>query len=106
MAGLHNDLNVLLTLSIFARLVEDQSSKYNYEINDHQCTKGYYLAYDTFPQWSTIVNTKSTPNNVNQAALQENKMDCRKECEAKICCAPCSLGYCSALCKNIRWEVM
>jgi hypothetical protein len=53
--------------------VEDQSSKYNYEINDHQCTKGYYLANDTFPQWSTIANTKSTPNNVKQAALQENK---------------------------------
>jgi hypothetical protein len=34
---------------VFSRLVKGQTPKCNYEINDHQFTKGYYLVVGIYP---------------------------------------------------------
>jgi hypothetical protein len=44
MGGSHSDIDMLQRSPVFARLAVGHTRECNYEINDHQHTKGYDLA--------------------------------------------------------------
>ncbi|XP_071688312.1 uncharacterized protein [Rutidosis leptorrhynchoides] len=59
--GSNNDINVLNQSDLFKELLEDRSPPCNYTVNGLSFTRGYYLADDIYPDWSTLVKLfKST----------------------------------------------
>ncbi|XP_071704217.1 uncharacterized protein [Rutidosis leptorrhynchoides] len=60
-AGSNNDINVLNQSDLFKELLEDRSPPCNDTVNGLSFTRGYYLADDIYPDWSTLVKSfKST----------------------------------------------
>jgi hypothetical protein len=65
-----NDINVLDRSSIFAALAEGRTAPFNYTINRHEYTMGYYLANVIYPNWSIFVKTISKSLGVKRNILQ------------------------------------
>jgi hypothetical protein len=59
--GFLNDINVLHQSLLFVKLAEGDASKVNYNVNGHDYTMGYYLAYEIYPTWATFVKTIPSP---------------------------------------------
>ena len=66
---------------MFARLAEEHSPEVNFEVNGHQYTKGYYLAYGIYPQWSNLVKTISNPQEEKRARFAQAQESARKDVE-------------------------
>jgi hypothetical protein len=45
----HNELTVLSRSPLFSRLVADDAPLISYEVDNHEYTIGYYLAYGIYP---------------------------------------------------------
>jgi hypothetical protein len=55
--GSLSDINVLHRSHLFAKLASGEAPAYNYKLNDHDYTIGYYLADGIYPSWGTFVKT-------------------------------------------------
>lgn len=74
MPGSHNDLNVLHRSPVFDGIAKGETPAVNFRVNGHNYSMGYYLADKIYPDWATLVKTKSHPVNAkdeNFAAAQE-----------------------------------
>ncbi|GKD87080.1 zinc finger, CCHC-type containing protein [Tanacetum coccineum] len=55
----NNDLNVLYGSPLFDDEIADRAPECPFVVNGHTYRKGYYLADDIYPAWSTFVKTFS-----------------------------------------------
>jgi hypothetical protein len=51
------------------KLAEGDASKVNYNVNGHDYTMGYYLAYGIYPTWATFVKTIPSPRGEKENIL-------------------------------------
>ncbi|XP_045088213.1 uncharacterized protein [Aegilops tauschii subsp. strangulata] len=68
-------------VKVFVRLAEGHSPEVNYEINGHHYNKGYYLADDIYPQWSTLVKTIPNPQGEKRPKFVQMQESARKDVE-------------------------
>ena len=81
MTGSHNDINVLQSSHVYARLAEGNAPIVNFEVNGHQYNQGYYLADGTYPQWSTFVKTIPNPQGEKRSRFAKEQESYRKDVE-------------------------
>jgi hypothetical protein len=55
------------------KLAEGDASKVNYNVNGHDYTMGYYLAYGIYPTWATFVKTIPSPRGKKRIYLPLHK---------------------------------
>ena len=65
--GSVSDIKVLQQSHLFTQLASGKAPAWNYMVNDHDYTMGYYLADGVYPSWSifvkTIIHPKSKKHN-------------------------------------------
>ena len=66
---------------MFARLAKGHTPPCNFQINGNPYDKGYYLADDIYPRWSTFVKTISEPLGQNQSYFAAEHEGARKDVE-------------------------
>jgi hypothetical protein len=59
--GSLNNITVLHRSPLFAKLPSGDTPAYNYKVNEHDYTMGYYLADEIYPSSVTFVKTIPTP---------------------------------------------
>jgi hypothetical protein len=55
-----------------------------FEVNAHQYNKGYYLADDIYPPWTTLVKIIRCPNGEKEAMFAKEQEMARKNVERAI----------------------
>ncbi|GJW07753.1 ALP1-like protein [Tanacetum coccineum] len=73
-AGANNDLTILNNSPLFDDLLDDVAPVAPFECNGVAFEKGYYLADDIYPQWSSFVKS-FTVANLEKNALFKRKQD-------------------------------
>ena len=86
MARSHNDIYILQRSLVFLSLAKRNAPECNYEINDHEYTKRYYLADGIYPEWSTFnlatfVNTISISQGNKRSTFVSEYKSCKKNVE-------------------------
>ncbi|GKE23703.1 ALP1-like protein isoform X1 [Tanacetum coccineum] len=73
--GSNNDLNVLYGSPLFDDLLADKAPEVSFQVNGKTYEKGYYLADEIYPQWSTFVKAFSIardPKTIKFKRVQES----------------------------------
>ena len=73
--------SVLQLSLVFARLAEGHSLEVNFKINGHRYNKGYYLADNLYPRWSTLVKTIPNPRGEKRQIFAQMQESARKDVE-------------------------
>lgn len=81
MPGSCNDINVLNRSPVFDALAQGRTPAVNFEVNGNNYSMGYYLADKIYPDWATLVKTKSKPQNPKDENFAKAQESCRKDVE-------------------------
>ncbi|GMQ07001.1 hypothetical protein CsSME_00051378 [Camellia sinensis var. sinensis] len=81
MFGSHNDLNVLDRSPLFFDLAQGKALPIHYTINGHSYNMSYYLADGIYPQWTTLVQTISSPQGAKKQHFAMMQESARKDVE-------------------------
>jgi hypothetical protein len=80
-AGSHNDINVIQRSPVFDDLAHGRTVPIQFNVNNHEYTIGYYLVDKIYPEWATIVKTKSHPVNAKDQTFATTQESARKDVE-------------------------
>jgi hypothetical protein len=61
-SGSHTDINVRQCSLVFDDLGHRSTVLFHFTVNDHDYNMGYYLVDKIYPEWTTLVKTKSHPS--------------------------------------------
>jgi hypothetical protein len=81
MPGSHNDINVLQRSPIFDGIANGTTPPVNFVVNGNSYSMGYYLADKIYPDWSTLVKTRSQPANAKDCVYAKAQESVRKDME-------------------------
>ena len=81
MPGSHNDINVLHRSPVFDALAKGETPPVEFTINGNKYNMPYYLADKIYPDWATLVKTKSHPVNDKDENFAEAQESARKDVE-------------------------
>jgi hypothetical protein len=79
--GSANDINVLQRSPVFDDLANGRAPRVNFNINGNSYNMGYYLADKIYPDWATLVKTKSEPRTPKDCNFAEAQERVRKDVE-------------------------
>ena len=85
MPGSHNDINVLHRSPVFDALAKGETPPVEFTINGNKYNMPYYLADKIYPDWATLVKTKSHPVNDKDENFAEAQESARKDVERFFC---------------------
>ncbi|GJV84613.1 RNA-directed DNA polymerase, eukaryota [Tanacetum coccineum] len=77
----NNDLNVLYGSPLFDDELADTASECPFVVNGHTYRKGYYLADDIYPAWSTFVKSFSVARDEKSLKFKRVQEAARKDIE-------------------------
>ena len=93
MLGSNNDINVLDASNMFANLREGYGPSTNYTIMGNHYDMGYYLADGIYPNWATIVQSISHPQELAHEFFTKKHESYRKDVERAFGGASSSFCY-------------
>ncbi|GKD72231.1 ALP1-like protein [Tanacetum coccineum] len=80
-SGANNDLTVLNNSPLFDDLLDDIAPVVPFECNGVTFEKGYYLADDIYPQWSSFVKSFTVANSKKNTLFKRKQESARKDIE-------------------------
>jgi hypothetical protein len=81
MPGSHNDINVLQRSPVFDGIANGTTPHVNFVVNGNSYSMRYYLVDKIYPDWSTLVKTRSQPANAKDHVYAKAQESARKDIE-------------------------
>jgi hypothetical protein len=78
----HNDINVLQRSPVFDGIANGTTPPVNFVVNGNLYNMGYYLDDKIYPDWSTLVKTRSQPANAKERVYAKAQESVRKDIES------------------------
>ncbi|CAL9234437.1 unnamed protein product [Arabidopsis halleri] len=79
--GTCNDINVLDRSPVFDDILEGRAPRVSYEVNGHQYKIAYYLTYDIYPKWATLIQSILLPQGPKASLFASCQEAVRKDVE-------------------------
>jgi hypothetical protein len=81
MPGSYNDLNILDRSPVIDDLANGRTPQVEFFVNGNRYDMAYYLADKIYPEWATLVKTKSEPVNPKDSTFADAQESARKDVE-------------------------